>query len=429
MSVIVEAKVLQRSVFFTGETVQCQVSLTYPTLSATEPYSKGGLPTPSTNILERVEHNHVALEKDEINVAWASAQIYCQCHINESRVLSLNNIKDHHQLPSEMITSFVPTSGETGHCFLATKPVILLCNLRLQRGQTKTFTYTEDIPPSAPPSYRGQAVRFSYKVTIGVGSINGPTKLIRLPIRVISTEGLLVDMKKSADTRESRNPFLEDLSEIEHSLSDLVVDRLTFLTSQRNNNVYNISCRQGSAGKFSLSKLYYRIGEDLQGSFDFTDATVRCLMYKVSLQSEEEVLEKFRKPGSKQKTVHTTYSRYEECCLNCRQTSFCLPIPITATPEFTSKVVSVRWRLHCEVTTSCQNDSGSGESTEIGKTPNRTELDKIITNGPKTGVLHKIPKDVKVETMTWDIPVRVVPSSPILISLLSSNPLFVNDVL
>ena len=113
MSIIVEAKVLQRSVFFTGETVQCQVSFTYPTLFAnTELDSKGDLSTPSTEILERVEHNHVGLEKDEINVAWASAQIYCQCHINESRVVSLNNIKDHHQLPSEMITSFVPTSGK-----------------------------------------------------------------------------------------------------------------------------------------------------------------------------------------------------------------------------------------------------------------------------------------------------------------------------
>ena len=49
-------------------------------------------------------------------------------------------------------------------------------------------------------------------------------------------------------------------------------------------------------------------------------------------------MEKFQKQGIKQKTQHTTYSRYEECCVNCRQTSFSLPIPITATPEFTSKV-------------------------------------------------------------------------------------------
>ena len=27
--------------------------------------------------------------------------------------------------------------GETGHCFLSTKPVILLCNLKLKKGQTK----------------------------------------------------------------------------------------------------------------------------------------------------------------------------------------------------------------------------------------------------------------------------------------------------
>ena len=47
-------------------------------------------------------------------------------------------------------------------------------------------------------------------------------------------------MKKSADTSGSPNPFLEDLNEIEHSLSDLVVDRLTFLTSQRNNSMFAV---------------------------------------------------------------------------------------------------------------------------------------------------------------------------------------------
>lgn len=50
-------------------------------------------------------------------------------------------------------------------------------------------SYSEDVPHKSPPSYKGQAVRFSYKITIGIGSIKGPTKLLRLPIRVISTEG------------------------------------------------------------------------------------------------------------------------------------------------------------------------------------------------------------------------------------------------
>ena len=70
----------------------------------------------------------------------------------------------------------------------------------------------------------------------------------------------------------------------------------------------------------------------------FKTSHLFSLQYKLSLQSEEEIMEKFQKQGIKQKTQHTTYSRYEECCVNCRQTSFSLPIPITATPEFTSKV-------------------------------------------------------------------------------------------
>lgn len=32
---------------------------------------------------------------------------------------------------------YVSYLGETGHCFLSTKPVILMCNMKLKKGQTK----------------------------------------------------------------------------------------------------------------------------------------------------------------------------------------------------------------------------------------------------------------------------------------------------
>jgi len=412
MPVAIQAKILHRSVFFSGETVQCQILFTY-----LDPVNNHGTRDDKLSI----EHNHIDSGSpqsipEDITVAWASAQIYCQCHIDESRVNSVNNIKGQHQFPGN-VTSFIPTSGETGYCFMSTKPVILFCNLKLQRGKTKTVNFSDDIPVTAPPSYQGHALRFSYKITIGIGTIKGPTKLIRLPLRVLSTEGLLVDKQELTATCSSRNPFLDDIESEDHSLCDVLVDRLTFLTSQRNKNVYNISCSQGCAGKFSLSKSYFRIGEDLQGSFDFTDAAVKCMKYKVSLQSVEEVVESFRKPGSKQKTIHTTYSRCEECCLNSRQTNFCLPIPITATPEFSSKIVSVRWRLHCEVMTSVRSDLVSTDERDNGGTASNF-LENRLRRELRD---HIVPKNIKIESMTWDIPVQIVASNPNQISLSLSN--------
>lgn len=49
--------------------------------------------------------------------------------------------------------------------------------------------YTETIPVDIPPSYRGHAVKYSYKITIGVGRLQAPTKLLRLNFRVLSVQG------------------------------------------------------------------------------------------------------------------------------------------------------------------------------------------------------------------------------------------------
>lgn len=49
--------------------------------------------------------------------------------------------------------------------------------------------YEDVIPVDSPPSYKGQAVKYSYKVTIGAQKFNQPTKLIRMPFRVMVLHG------------------------------------------------------------------------------------------------------------------------------------------------------------------------------------------------------------------------------------------------
>jgi hypothetical protein len=52
--------------------------------------------------------------------------------------------------------------------------------------------YSELLPSEAPPSYRGQAVKYSYKITIGMQRVNCPIKLLRVPLRVLVVNGLYV---------------------------------------------------------------------------------------------------------------------------------------------------------------------------------------------------------------------------------------------
>lgn len=49
--------------------------------------------------------------------------------------------------------------------------------------------YRETIPSDAPPSYKGQAVKYSYKITIGTQRVNTVIKLLRVPFRVLSLSG------------------------------------------------------------------------------------------------------------------------------------------------------------------------------------------------------------------------------------------------
>lgn len=55
-----------------------------------------------------------------------------------------------------------------------------------------------------------------------------------------SFEGLAIENQNPHVPCESLNPFLDDIVEEDHSLSDILVDRLTYLTSQRNNSKYII---------------------------------------------------------------------------------------------------------------------------------------------------------------------------------------------
>lgn len=50
-------------------------------------------------------------------------------------------------------------------------------------------SYCEALPVDGPPSFRGQAVKYVYKLTIGCQRVNSPIKLLRVPFRVLVLHG------------------------------------------------------------------------------------------------------------------------------------------------------------------------------------------------------------------------------------------------
>lgn len=74
--------------------------------------------------------------------------------------------------------------------------------------------YREKIPTDSPPSYRGQLVKYSYKITVGTQRVNSLVKLMRVPIRVLPlAEAVLNEAgalcNETTEELTPANPFLE----------------------------------------------------------------------------------------------------------------------------------------------------------------------------------------------------------------------------
>ncbi|KTF77453.1 hypothetical protein cypCar_00003148 [Cyprinus carpio] len=125
--------------------------------------------------------------------------------------------------------------GERGQCVLDTPPKILFCDLRLDPGESKTYSYSEVVPTDGPPSFRGQAVKYVYKLTIGCQRVNSPIKLLRVPFRVLVLHGMPEPPFPRDEEVAPSNPFLEEEEGSRRDTRSLerALDMLMITTSRR----------------------------------------------------------------------------------------------------------------------------------------------------------------------------------------------------
>ncbi|XP_040191709.1 RAB6A-GEF complex partner protein 2 [Rana temporaria] len=374
----VVAKLVRGPVFLAGEPLECIVTFTNP-LSA------------------------LSTSASSETLAWASGQIHCQFHASDSRVQLPASEEPRQDVQAENETVFIPNRGERGQCILSTPPKILFCDLRLDPGETKSYSYSETLPLSAPPSFRGQSVKYVYKLTIGCQRVNCPIQLLRVPFRVLLLYALQSFQPPQEDEVAPSNPFLDEdeMSKKDSRLLDSAVEILMAVTSRRTLHQYNISNTRGRVGTFCIFKTVYKIGEDVIGTFNFSDGEIPCLQYSVSLQSEESVQEEYRRSRGQPVSI-STHAQHHESCLHTASSHFGLPVPLSSCPGFTTNIVSLKWRLHFEFVT-------AREPVEAPTVPeNQSE---IIT---WTGAEH-----IDVDTFSWDLPIKIVPTNPLLASYVS----------
>ncbi|TRY87671.1 hypothetical protein DNTS_013618 [Danionella cerebrum] len=350
----VVASMARGSVFLAGEVLECLITFTNPM-------------------------SHLSTSASSEMLAWASAQIHCQFHASESRVaVPTQGTKQDVQAESD--TVLIPSRGERGQCVLDTPPKILFCDLRLEPGESKTYSYSEVVPTDGPPSFRGQAVKYVYKLTIGCQRVNSPIKLLRVPFRVLVLHGMPEPPFPQDEEVAPSNPFLEEEEGSRRDTKPLerALDMLMITTSRRCPYMFNITNIRGKVAKFCIFKTY-----------------------SVSLQSEEEVQEQYQKRAAQAVSV-TGHGRHLESCLHTASSHFSLPVPLNVTPGFTTDIVTLRWRLHFEFVTAREP----------------VEAPVVLQNQAEvtvwTGTEH-----VDVDTFSWDLPIKVLPTNPMLASYVS----------
>ncbi|CAF3813737.1 unnamed protein product [Rotaria sordida] len=385
------AEILRGPVFLAGETLHCRITLT----------NKLSDENDSTNNQETSE-----------KISWASVQLHCQRYVNEQKVnlqqQQLSSAKSNDSLATNVdivpldSTALIATKGETGQTVYTSKPCVLFCDLTLQPGETRIFSYSETISTHVPPTFRGSYVKYSYKLTIGTQRVNHPTTLIRVPFRVLVVPGTDLDkfirQDKAAIASSQTgitvdNPFVSpNRTEIDSLTTAL--DALQILTSRAHQHVYNITNNRGRVCRFTLFKNNFKLGEDITGIIDFDHTDVSCLQYTVTLQSEEILNQHYRRKSSQFPNL-TSFTKQSEFCLSTSQTYLSLSIPLSCTPTFSVDLVSLRWKLHFEFV--------------ISKTP-RSLLS--TNNDPSTSTIWLPSSSIDVESMTWDLGIKILPTNP-----------------
>ncbi|GIY72062.1 RAB6A-GEF complex partner protein 2 [Caerostris extrusa] len=349
MMIEVHARLPHGSVFLAGEVVECHISFR----------------SPFTYSQKQSQYNS---DVEEV-LAWASAQIHCQCTVDDTLVKFPTTASQEELATASQDTSFIPCRGESGHVVLSTKPKILFCDLKLSPGESKTYVYRETIPINAPPSYRGQCSTCSLWSS-------------RCSVFADSEELQVAPA----------NPFLQSQQKQPTTSSTLQI--LEAITARRSPSYYNITNQSGKVVRFCLLKSAYRLGEDIIGVFDFSQGTVKCVQFSVTLVSEEE-LQEHCKGRAKQSITTVAYNKHHEFSFHLDLTQVILHIPLTVTPAFSTDIVSLKWKLHFEFVTT---------NTISAMPESASSSDSVSWQGPA---------NLDVQTMIWDLPIDVYPTHPL----------------
>lgn len=319
-------------------------------------------------------------------LAWATGQLSGHVKVDE-RYVKL------HQDDSSNVTLHSTTnlSHASEGCFFSSDPQIVCCDLQLVPGADKKLEFSGVIPTHSPPSFRGSFVKYSYSVVVGVQRVGQPITLITLPIKIINIPGI--------GNPESPPALTHPFEPIQMSVSyqDYFMDKVQSLCSKKPRN-FEVKSSEGLVATVKLVRAAYKLGDPIDITVAFGD--VQCVQVTTKLQALEAVSPESQlgEANVSRTTSHCTHTMH---CIHIKDTVITLNIPLNVTNSFSTKITSVRWQVHFTfVVTKLDNNA---EICEAGLTSQSES---------GAGIEWRPLEELAVTTLSWEMPIRVVPTLP-----------------
>lgn len=103
---------------------------------------------------------------------------------------------------------------------------------------------------------------------------------------------------------------------------------------------------------------------------------VTCTQVSVTLQSEEKVDNDFKR--GKSFSTLTSYHKFHEFCIGYEFTHLILPIPFHITPDFSTELVTLKWRLNFEFVTTEKSVQFPDDQTKSWTGPPLLEVETMV---------------------------------------------------
>ncbi|KAF9999611.1 hypothetical protein BGZ65_005060 [Modicella reniformis] len=317
-------------------------------------------------------------------------------------------------------------------------------------------TYQIELPTDLPPSHRGKTIRFAYHLVVGVqrGSVHTPAKSVQLPFRLynnISEQGTrpVYDLmspvilhkdtaisgvlgqeraldKSSKSPNPARKQFEDYVDELiknielngeefnpaqareltrresdaykdEETLqSHTCLEKVSLLSRCSTAGSYDICKNNVPVAKLSLTKTRFKLGETVHGIISFATREIPTYQISVTLETMEVIEATYacRSAAQTAKLTKRVHAELHESCIDTMRTSFALCIPPTATPEFKTSTLTLKWYIRVEFIT------GSADQP-------RFKMTSVDERRSQFQAVESLP----TESFDCTVPIQVYPTS------------------